>query len=298
MRKLMLSIVLLGVGFGCQAQELIAGIVAKVGNDIITDYDVRSEVSFIEASNDKKLNLSEVYHDILKLLVVRNLQEDYLVKANGEAKVPQTQIDNYIEHYGKDDDSGLAGIYAKFAQAGVSKKQLQDHVIGDIRVHQAQMLYVQQHRADILLSEDEVARGIADFRGQHSKYCVQDYWLSVDNDKYLPEFEKWKNNASVLPLEVSKRDVVCKLLADWPDSYAQELNVLGEGELSSVIKVANGSHILKVVKLESIGDDLSGDEIQNILQEQQSLAAIRKWVDELASSQFVKLYVGPAVKKA
>ncbi len=279
-------------------------IVATVNQHIITQTDFTEALNFAkQRTKAQGMTISEkdLRQQVLQGLIDRQLQLQ-LAKQN-KMKASDAEVDAAIQSIAKQNHASISELKAQLSQHGISYKAFRKNMAEQVLIQKLQQQVVSNNinitPADIKAFRQKYAN---DPSGM--EYHVMDYLVAINNVNDAAE----KNKAHTQALDLlrtlnsgtgvkavmkkygaSADDLGWRRLSDLPSEFVRPIAATPAGGISGPILAPNGYHLLKVVKKRSQVNNLSNDQVNNMIMQQKYQKAIQDWLSTLHKNAYIKI---------
>jgi len=262
LKKIILSIfITLSFSQNLKAEELaLDGIAAVVNSDVIMVSELRSTAQQVQAKQENKVNQRVLFKQVLEKMIIDKIQVQK-AKAIG-IKIDDAAVDTAMKTIADQNKLNLQQLRVAIIERGLNYKNFRESIRD--RLYSDNLRKRQQGRNNI--AEDEVDGLIQsesfnlskDIQYQLIDFVVPNKTKSVQQfNANLKRAQNLRNqllrNSDLNATVIAKMGATKKNLG-WQDAeslspvFSRTLSLMGEGELSNVIRDKQGFHILKLVK--------------------------------------------------
>ncbi len=236
---------------------------ASVDNEIITNYDIQKEIKYLQILNNDLMNLDESK----KNKIAKNSLINEIIKKKEIVKIFNFEDENlFVEQYLKDlymkldinNERDFEKMLSKYENYSLNeiKKKIKIEILWNELIYSK---YVSQIKIDKDLLEKKINNLVNKTR---KEYLLSEIIFMKPNDENFDKFVKkivssifeigFNNTANIYSIAESSK-LGGKL--GWIDEnnlsqlISEELNKIGEGEITNVINIRNNFMILKIEKI-------------------------------------------------
>ena len=236
---------------------------ASVDNEIITNYDIQKEIRYLQILNNDLMNLDESK----KNKIAKNSLINEIIKKKEIVKIFNFEDENlFVEQYLKDlymkldinNERDFEKMLSKYENYSLNeiKKKIKIEILWNELIYSK---YVSQIKIDKDLLEKKINNLVNKTR---KEYLLSEIIFMKPNDENFDKFVKkivssifeigFNNTANIYSIAESSK-LGGKL--GWIDEnnlsqlISEELNKIGEGEITNVINIRNNFMILKIEKI-------------------------------------------------
>ena len=236
---------------------------ASVDNEIITNYDIQNEIRYLQILNKDLMNLDESK----KNKIAKNSLINEIIKKKEIVKIFNFEDENlFVEQYLKDlymkldinNERDFEKMLSKYENYSLNeiKKKIKIEILWNELIYSK---YVSQIKIDKDLLEKKMNNLVNKTR---KEYLLSEIIFMKPNDENFDKFVKkivssifeigFNNTANIYSIAESSK-LGGKL--GWIDEnnlsqlISEELNKIGEGEITNVINIRNNFMILKIEKI-------------------------------------------------
>ena len=236
---------------------------ASVDNEIITNYDIQKEIRYLQILNNDLMNLDESK----KNKIAKNSLINEIIKKKEIVKIFNFEDENlFVEQYLKDlymkldinNERDFEKMLSKYENYSLNeiKKKIKIEILWNELIYSK---YVNQIKIDKDLLEKKMNNLVNKTR---KEYLLSEIIFMKPNDENFDKFVKkivssifeigFNNTANIYSIAESSK-LGGKL--GWIDEnnlsqlISEELNKIGEGEITNVINIRNNFMILKIEKI-------------------------------------------------
>tara|TARA_B100000073_G_C23660343_1_gene544288 strand:- start:236 stop:1165 length:930 start_codon:yes stop_codon:yes gene_type:complete len=236
---------------------------ASVDNEIITNYDIQKEIRYLQILNNDLMNLDESK----KNKIAKNSLINEIIKKKEIVKIFNFEDENlFVEQYLKDlymkldinNERDFEKMLSKYENYSLNeiKKKIKIEILWNELIYSK---YVSQIKIDKDLLEKKMNNLVNKTR---KEYLLSEIIFMKPNDENFDKFVKkivssifeigFNNTANIYSIAESSK-LGGKL--GWIDEnnlsqlISEELNKIGEGEITNVINIRNNFMILKIEKI-------------------------------------------------
>jgi len=245
------------------AQEVsLDRIAALVNNDVVMLSEVRNLASRIKQSGSSLSN-NDLIKDALEKIILEKVQLQRAKELG--IKIDNTALNQALLGIAKQNKLNLEQFRVALGREGIDYKQFRNSIRDRLYVDSLRKRQ-QGRNQKITESEiDDLIQSESINLNQNVQYHIVDILIPAKNGLSVPQFNKSLIRAQSLRKKIIGRNdiTVQKLLTNvgatkkdlgWKDAtaltptYLRALSLIGEGELTTIIRDSNGFHILKLVE--------------------------------------------------
>jgi peptidyl-prolyl cis-trans isomerase SurA len=283
-------------------EEPINKIVAVVNKTIITQNDVNNAteatINQLQQRGIPIPNKATLRKKILDGLVYQKLQLQMAQQNN--ITVSKDQVTAAMENIAKRNNISVDELKKRIHQQGIAlttfKKQLRDQLI----VSQIQQ---QAIASKVHITPAEVSQYKKSVQQQNATtdYRVMDYLIPLSSKpsqsqkqralkKAQAVIKQLRNNEKVSVEDVQTNNMGWNTLTDLPDLFATYIVKMKDKGVSKPILAENGYHVLQLLGTKQHSHDVTDQQAQQLLFQKKSQKILKKWLEQLRSTSYVKIY--------
>ena len=281
-------------------EQLLDQIIAVVNNDIITQSEldhalVVTKQQFIQRQNlpsDEKIFIKQVLDKLIyQQLQLQMAKRNHIKVSNGEINVAIARIAK---------EGHLSQIV--FKQQLTQHRMLRNRLVQQLLISKLQQQALQNN---ISITESDVST----FQKQHTTQIVTTRYRVVSMliplplsatqaqinhaksqaDLVLKQLQKASNFKIARGTHLSSTDLGWRSVDELPQVFAETVVKMKPNELAGPIQAPNGFHIIKLLDKEE-KNTVSDQQIQQIVYRQKVERVLQKWLAQLRSSAYVRIY--------
>lgn len=279
----------------------INSVAAVINDTIITERDLNQEIR--EAKSQYLQHHMPIPSDKeLRALILDNIIAKRLMM--------QIATQNHLEASDQEVNDTIAGI-AK--QSQLTLPQLKQKLAAE---HISYDRFIKQIKEQIVLSKiqqqavngriDITPEKLAKFKEKMAKeqsvteYHVTDFLIPLADDASGSQKDAARSSAEQLAqtlrqgkqpsAAVTVNDLDWQPLAGIPDLFVTVIAKMRQGEVSAPILAPNGYHVLRLSETRQTGRTIDDEQARELMYREQYQATLKKWVDSLRNSSYVKVY--------
>ena len=289
--------------------------VAKVNDDVITLYELNSEIEALSGKTCEELqaeNEQEFFN--IRSQILDGLITEKLIKEKArelEVEATREQVDDYIESIKKKYKITQEELVAQLEKEGLSYKKWRKGKKSELDAHR---LFDREIREKMIVTEDDIAEYYESHKKEYEKpgkahiasiFLVQDSsgaqdssYMQKKGEEILARLKKG-DSFSDLAREFSNGpgaedggDLGNITLTDVDPKILEVIYSLKEGEVSSLIDMGNRLQIIKLIKrseaepvpLEEIKEDIARS-----LYNEEWQKRSQEYIDELKKDSYIKI---------
>jgi len=238
-------------------EQALDAIAAVVNNDVIMVSEVRTAAQ--RAKQDEKSNQKEIFKQVLEKLIMDKIQVQK-AKAIG-IRIDDAAVDTAMQTIANQNKLDIQQLRVAIIERGINYKDFRESIRD--RLYTNNLRTRQQGRNDITENEvDDLIQAESFNLSKQIQYQLIDI-LIPNNTTSVQQFNINLNRAHNLRKKLLKNSQLSdqeitnlggkKIDLGWQNAeslspvYSRTLSLLGQGELSNVIRDTKGFHILKLV---------------------------------------------------
>lgn len=245
------------------AQEIqLDKIAAIVNNDVIMVSELRNESIKIKRSSKTKLSGKALAKEVLEKLILEKIQVQR-AKALG-VKVDDAALNEALLSIAKQNKLDLEQFRVALIQEGFNYKEFRERIRSKIFMD---ILRKRQQGRNKQISEnevDELIQAESFTLNKDVEYHLVDILLPNPNGTMVKQFNsnlkraqqvrkkllgnKKLSAATIAKMGATSKDLGWKNLQSLSPAYIRTLSLMGEGELSTIVRDKRGFHILKLIE--------------------------------------------------
>ncbi len=279
----------------------INSVAAVINDTIITERDLNQEIREAKSQylqhhmpipSDKELRALILDNIIAKRLMLQIATQNHL-----EASDPE--VNDAIAGIAKQSQLTLPQLKQKLAAEHISY----DRFIKKIK-EQIVLSKIQQQAVNGRI--DITPEKLAKFKEKMAKeqsmteYHVTDYLIPLADDVSGSQKDAAHSSAEQLAqtlrqgkqpsAAVTVNDLDWQPLAGIPDLFVTVIAKMRQGEVSAPVLAPNGYHVLRLLETRQTGRTIDDEQTRELMYREQYQATLKKWVDSLRNSSYVKVY--------
>lgn len=302
---------------GALAQDVLNQIVAVVGDDVITTFDLNKLESNLEKSLGPAANEAEAEmrkKQIAKLALER-LIEDKIFEQEVERlglKVSDQDVERYIDRLKKTNGITDDMFAAQLSKRGITPEEYKDGIKRDMLKAR---LIRRQVKNQVVVSDNQVDEHIRENKGQFKELDqvrIQALFLKLPEDADENARRLIKQKAVSLRQEAETKDNLTQLakensqgpgagqggvlgplsVVDLLPAMRQAVAELKKGEISPVIEVPGSYVFLKLLNRSGetgLPDSAIREQIREKLERQALEQKFKEWMTKLREKTYVKI---------
>lgn len=278
--------------------EPLNRIAAIVNDEIIAESELDTAIiqlkQQITASNIAMPSETQLRHDALEQLIIFKLQMQ--MAQRNEIKVSPEEIDKTIDQIASSHKMTTDQLRSQLSAQNISYADFRNKISQQLMINKLQQQMV---AGQIKVSDEDIQAF------KHSSQGGQDYRLI---DFFLPLSEHPSaaelNSALATARDIQKQvnsgvdidkisphyqDLGWRNEGDLPELFLQVLKKLPPNQASAPLRAPNGYHVLRIMEIRNAADNLTDDEIRNIVLRQKYEAAVKAAVDKARKEAYVQI---------
>lgn len=291
--------------------QSVNGIAAIVNKDVITDTQLNTALdnarAQIQAQHAQMPSAAALRTQVLNQIIDQELMIQ--VAKHAKITVSKTDIDKAIEGIAKNNHLTVSALKQKVTANGQSYAAYQKEIHRQMLISKVQQ---QALASQIQVTKSDINTLIAKYN-QHQAatrdYHVSDILIPVSDMSNKKDVSNAKNRAEEIYTKLSKGADFSKIAklesggatalkggdmgwltgAQLPTIFVDQLSHMKVGQVSKPIKAGNGFHILKLTGVKKNSQTLSQTEARNILLQEQLEKKVKKWVNTLRKTAYIKI---------
>lgn len=244
-----------------QAEELaLDSIAAVVNSDVIMVSELRAAAQQVQASQKNNLAQRVLFKQVLEKMIMDKIQVQK-AKAIG-IKIDDAAVDTAMKTIADQNKLNLQQLRVAIIERGINYKNfresIRDKLYSDnLRKRQQGRNTIAEDEVDDLIQAEsfnlskDTQYQLIDIVVPNNTNSVQQFNVNLKRAQILRKKLLGKSNLDVAVISkmgATKKDLGWKNAETLSPVYSRALSLMGEGELSNVIRDKNGFHILKLVK--------------------------------------------------
>lgn len=285
--------------------EQLDAVVAVINKEIITQNEFDQALKFtkqqIQQSGADMPDEKTLRKKVLDSLIDRDLQLQ-LAKQN-KITVSDKQIDQQILDIAKHNNTDLVGLKSQLAANNLPyetfRKQIHD-----------QMLIQQIQQGVVAGSISVTSQDIKQFRTEHAndvkntQYNVADILIPIANLNNKAAVNAAHTRAlelmqaidsgtdkstAVKKYNATYTEMGMRNLNDFPSLFTKPIATTQKGGLAGPILAPNGYHLLIILDKQGAANQMTDDQIRELLSQQQAADKIKAWLVDIHKTAYIKI---------
>ena len=254
-----LALCMMITSYSAKAEDrALDGIAAVVNNELIMVSEVNAAAKELQKSTE--LTGNRLFQEVLEKLIMDRLQVQRAKEVG--IKIDDAAVDTAMQSIAKQNNIDLQQLRVAIIERGINFKEFRESIRD--RLYSDTLRRRQLRRNNIGESEvDDLIQAESFKLSQNIQYQLIDIVVPNNNtsvQQFNVNLNKARNvrnklllNKNLSSTEIAKLGATMKELG-WKNSetlspaFSRTLSLMGEGEMSDVIRDAEGFHILKLVK--------------------------------------------------
>lgn len=291
----------------------LEGIAAVVNNKVITLSELRQTTS--DAKNALNAQGKPIPKDITKI-VLNDLIDKYVlndhIKSMG-ITASDADVKNAIAEVAKNNKLSVEQLYAMVEKEGFTKQKYNEQIREQMAM---QKLDQQQFGSQLKLTPSDLQQARKQIQQkietakQPVGFHIQHLWITVPDgadqntrklatEKASAYLTQLKQGADFMALAKANSEEP----ADWgmrplnaiPTVFLNQLMTMKKNQISNIIMLDNGVHLIKLVDTKIEQPKVSAKELEEIVQRvamEDKIKSLRSnWLKEIKASAYIKIYV-------
>ena len=276
-----------------ESYENLDRIVAVVEKDIVTKKEFVLEASQI-IQKYKKMNAPVPPQESLNKIVMDRIIEKKLVQQYAEAsgiKIDREYLDQTINNIAEKNNLTIQELQKSIESEGMSFSSFRDEIKYQITLNQVMereiisRINISDYEIESFINRNKNA---TQYHIGHIQIKTESHESENNKDKSkidkiinllkIEPFEEVAKNYSVSPLASEGGDMGWKKIDELPEIFSKEISTMNVGEISKLIFLENGVHLLKLKAV--MGGDLGQNKV---LSEQYNISQVIIKTNEITS---------------
>jgi peptidyl-prolyl cis-trans isomerase SurA len=276
--------------------ETIDRVIAIVNNDVITQQEFNAAMSqvtkMIHARHATLPPPAELKRGVLNQLIYKKLQLQLVKRA--KIKISNKQVNAAIKNIAERNHVSVKSALQHMHAAGLTRKELRQQIAISKLQHEAVAKQVD-------VTDDDVNKVMHEYQQQQQNktlYHVADYLVPLTSSPSSSEIAKAKTKIKNLRTAVLKgkkenyNDLGWQSATNLPDIFLNKITKLKPGQVSQPIQAGNGFHIIKLLGVHDNNQStFTRAQAYQVATNMQAQKAIKKWLQQLRQSAYVKIVV-------
>ncbi len=242
------------------AEQVLDGIAAVVNSDVIMVSEVRAAAKQVQSQQSTDLTQNQLFKEVLEKLIMDKIQVQK-AKAIG-IKIDDAAVDTAMQTIAKQNKLDLQQLRVALIQRGLNYKEfresIRDRLYSDsLRKRQQGRNNIGENEIDDLIQAEsfnlsqDVQYQLIDIVVPNNTNSVKQFNNNLSRARNLRNkllLNKNLSSPEITKMGATKKDLGWKNSETLSPVFSRTLSLMGEGELSNVIRDTQGFHILKLVK--------------------------------------------------
>lgn len=272
-KRMVCLLILMQLSRSLFAAELLDKVVAVVNDNVITERELNEKVDLLRQQLlAKKVELPSqiaLKKQVLQHLIDEDLQLQ--LAKNNEISIDNNELDETITKIAADNQLTMTKLREVLEAEGITWDNYRDNIRKELTISQIQQRSVGK---TIVVSSQQVEDYLSIFlkaQKAQQRYHVENIVIPLADNASLNEINKARNKAQQLrnkikptddfsslavaestseyPLEAG--DLGLRNLKELPEVFANQVQTMAIGEISSPIKTGNGFQLIKLVAVDN-----------------------------------------------
>ncbi|MEH6455442.1 MAG: peptidylprolyl isomerase [Cocleimonas sp.] len=240
------------------AEQAMDGIAAVVNSDVIMVSELKAAAKQAQSANE--LPEGQLYKQVLEQLIMDKIQVQK-AKAIG-IKIDDAAVNTAMESIAKQNNLDLQQLRVAIIERGLNYKEfresIRDRLYSDtLRKRQQGRNNIGENEVDDLIQAEsfnlskDVQYQLVDIIIPNKTNSVKQFNANLKRAQSLRNkllLNKDLSSPEIVKMGAIKKDLGWQNAETLSPAYSRTLSLMGEGELSTVIRDTKGFHILKLVK--------------------------------------------------
>lgn len=241
-------------------EQALDGIAAVVNNDIIMVSEVKTAVKQVQSEEITDLTQEQLFKEVLEKLIMGKIQVQK-ARAFG-IKIDDAAVDTAMQTIAKQNQLDLQQLRVALIDKGFNYKDfregIRDRLYSDnLRKRQQGRKNIGEDEVDDLIQAESfnlsqnVQYKLIDIVIPNNTHSVKQFNIKLNRVQNLRNqllLNTHLNSPEIAKVGATKKDLGWKNAEKLSPLFSRTLSLMGEGELSNVIRDTQGFHILKLVK--------------------------------------------------
>lgn len=256
---LFLTFFLSGNTVNAEDQALDA-IAAVVNSDVIMVSELRAAAQQVQSKQEENINQSTLFKQVLEKMIMDKIQVQK-AKAIG-IKIDDAAVDTAMQTIAEQNKLDLQQLRLAIIERGLNYKNFRENIrdrlySDNLRKRQQGRNNIAENEVDDLIQAEsftlskDVQYQLIDITIPNQTNSVQQFNVNLKRAQNLRNKLLLNSNldtTSIAKMGATKKDLGWQNSESLSPAYSRTLSLMGEGELSNVIRDPKGFHILKLVK--------------------------------------------------
>lgn len=268
--------------FSVSNAKIETKIIIKIGNEIVTNYDVKNEIVTLLVLADEEINQKNINQ--LKKRAVNSLIDSKLMKielSKYNIKDNNTQVNKYLSSISSND---IEGLKKKFNQNNLNFQFFLEKIENQMKWQNLiYQLYSKKIRIDEKLVNDEINDAVKN-KNKNIVYKISEIEIILENNENMDEkifeiqnlidlnsFEKTALKFSSSPSSINKGDLGWINASSLSKEISKVISEMSVGEISNPLKRRNSILFLKLSNKKVSEFEVDVDKLRaNIIKKKQN----------------------------
>ncbi len=242
------------------AEQALDGIAAVVNSDVIMISELRAATKQVQSKQASDLPQQQLFKEVLEKLIMDKIQVQK-AKAIG-IKIDDAAVDTAMQTIAKQNSLDLQQLRLALIERGLNYKDFRENIrdklySDNLRKRQQGRNNIGENEVDDLIKSEsfnlskDVQYQLVDVVIPNNTKSVKQFNMNLKRAQNLRNKLLLNNNLSspeIAKMGATKKDLGWQNAETLSSVYSRTLSLMGEGELSNVIRDTQGFHILKLVK--------------------------------------------------
>lgn len=285
--------------------EQLDSVVAVVNNELITQNEFNQAMTFtkqqIQQSGASMPDEKTLKTQVLNGLIDRALQLQ-LAQQN-KLSVSDKDVNQQILSIAQHNNTDLAGLKSQLAASNLSYPAFVKRIREQMLIQQIQQSVV---AGNIAVTANDIKKFRADHANDiaNAEYDVGDILIPIANinDKaavnaahsralaLIQDIDSGTSrSAAITKYNATYNDLGWRSLNDLPSLFTKPIAATQKGGFTSPLLAPNGYHVLIVLDKRGSADQMSDDQIRNLVAQQQADQKIQSWLADIHKTAYIKI---------